>query len=160
MTDKKQRPAETDKQRHFQARLHADRTANTGEGEGYFERDAIEVLDWCRANLKDKFGDPITDRDLATLLLISYGERMIEGWQPKAAKGAASAIVQRFNRIIDILAKQVERLEKIDIQVIRQSVPEFDQQAWDLDNLEISSLLSTANLTGKGKSYDPDEDED
>jgi hypothetical protein len=153
------RQIETDKQRHFQARLHAQRIAPVGDKEGVYERDAIEILDWCRENLKDNFGDPITDRDLAVLLLVSYGGRIQEGWQPQGVKGATGAIVQRFNRLMDVLARQVERLENIDIAVIQQASPSFDSEGWKLDSMEISTVLSTTNLTGRGKSYDPDEDE-
>jgi hypothetical protein len=156
----KARENETERQRHFQARLHMNKIALIGDGEGLYENDAIKVLDWCRENLTNQLGEPINDRELATLLLISYGMQTNPGWKPEGAKGAMGAVVGKFNRLLDAMSRQIERLANIDIKIIQQSAPDFDQEAWTTDSMEISSLLSTANLTGKGKSYDPDEDED
>lgn len=120
----------------------------------------VTVLDWARSQVT-KDGKPYPDRDTLNEALTALGEKY--GVQkPDDMAQLPEPTDKGIN--INLLASELgQRLETILHRVL-SNVHISDGEDWNQQRetiaKEIGSAISTANLTGKSYTYNPDEDED
>jgi|GEM_PF-5013593 len=126
--------------RHLQTRLH------NKARDGGRERDAIQMIDWCKKQGWD-------DRKVITESLLALAQMMNEGYDPPANQQAF--LTKQLQDMITVASAHIQMLSKLDLSGLR-SQPAWNEKTWQAS----ASVLSpeTANLFGTSKKFEDDED--
>lgn len=120
----------------------------------------VIVLDWARSNTLQN-GDPYPDRQIINQALLALGEKY---GVAKPDDSAQLPTPEEKGININLLASELgTRLEGILKRVLGNvqlnGVDDWDEQK-DAIAKEFGSAISTANLTGKSYTYNPEESDE